>query len=418
MNRLVLAGLIAALAAPVAAGPRGAGLFRLGVWVGADPYAWKHLPGKDSASTIRAICSELGTAGMNTVWVSGFDGWSAKPQLFATWLDAAREAGLGVVFQGSGGPYALKKGDPDLGRHASDEVIPAYLEIARTHGGHPALLAYVPVEEIGDNVEHGEMPTVLALDQVARAVAAVDPVHPVITVHIAAWINVLRAEVKVRGSRLAIACADLYPFTHVHDWSHPSVSWKTDEEATAAVLSTVREHVALAATVQAPFWLFAQGFGSTWVRKGLGRRANMKMPTPAQIRFQVFAPLVAGARGVLFFSYYSTPEPPDEDRKNLAAWESNDGLVGFDGRPTSAYEELQTVARRLRPELARLGRIGPAGEPIESAMVVGRLFTDPADGSRFVVLPGLMNMPMSAANSSPRRSSALMARIFAACPQS
>lgn len=98
--------------------------FVLGAWVGADPYAWGDIRGMGSNSreTIDAIAADM---------------------------EAGERHGLKVVIQGSGDPYVIPQ-DPDVGRLTRNTVIPLWEEIATRFRSHPALLAYCPVEEIGD----------------------------------------------------------------------------------------------------------------------------------------------------------------------------------------------------------------------------------------------------------------------------
>ena len=210
--------------------------FRIGAWVGADSHAWGDLRGMgdDSNATIDAICRDLAELNCNTVWVSGFAPSFAEKPMIGTWLDAARKHGLRVVVQGSGFPYSIPKGEESLLERTRAEVIPFWEDVARTHLKHPALLAYCPVEEIGETIPLD------ALAEVGRAVAKVDPDHPVVTIHIAAWIEMAREEAKRRGGNLKTLIADLYVFTDVHDWSDPNSSWKTPDDATRGLLEWTR----------------------------------------------------------------------------------------------------------------------------------------------------------------------------------
>ena len=67
-------------------------------------------------------------------------------------------------------------------------------------------------------------------------------------------------------------------------------------------------------------------------------------PTEAQIRWQVFASLAYGAKGVIYFCYWN---PPD------GGMVKNGGIITTDGRRTRHYEH----ARRLNGELQRLGPV-------------------------------------------------------------
>ncbi len=365
--------------------------FFLGVWVGADAFAWGDLKGmgKDSASTIQAICKDLADIGCNVVWVSGFAPFFAEKPLMKTWLDTAQKHGLRVVLQGSGFPYCIPKGEEEVLARTRQEVIPFWEDIARTYRAHPALLAYCPVEEIGDNVELGEAPTVEALAEVGQAVAKVDPEHPVVTIHIAAWINVARKEVELRQRRLGILIADLYVFTHVHEWSDPNSAWKTAEDATKGFLDWTQQYAALAASARVPLWMFGQANETIWTRKLNGRlesKKNFKMPGEVEMRFQVWAALLSGAKGLLLFPYTSNPQPPEETRATLEEWEYGIGMRTLEGKPTASHAGLRAVGQKFKQDWPLMGRLEPTGDPIEIDMVVGRRFRDPQDNSGHVML--------------------------------
>lgn len=65
-------------------------------------------------------------------------------------------------------------------------------------------------------------------------------------------------------------------------------------------------------------------------------------PTADQIRWQIYATLAYGAKGVLYFCYY-TPLSPE--------FPKGGAIIGRDGRPTRHYEQ----ARQLNCELKNLG---------------------------------------------------------------
>ncbi|MBI2193444.1 MAG: hypothetical protein HYU36_15825 [Planctomycetes bacterium] len=366
--------------------------FYLGAWVGADLFAWGDLlgMGEDSASTIDAISADLASLGCNAVWVAGFAPWFAETPRIGLWLDTAEKHQLKAVIQGSGFPYAIPKGEERLLARTRSEVVPFWKSVARQWGRHPALLAYCPVEEIGDNVEKGETVTLDALAEVGRAVARIDPVHPVTTIHISTWFNVAKKEAEIRGRDLRVLVMDLYVFTHVHDWSLPVNTWATPDEATRGYLEWTGRHVRLARSAGVPLWVFAQANETTWVRKLGGARPesrpNFRMPTPPEMSFQVWAAILAGAKGVFFFPYNSTPEPPPDSQANLEEWEHGVGMRTLQGEPTASHEGLARVGQKVREYLNLLGRLVPESEVSEIEKILARTFRDPRGDDRFLVL--------------------------------
>lgn len=364
--------------------------FRLGVFVGADPVGWGDLPGKDSLSGIEGICADAAERGLNAVWVSGFDGNFAKEDLIGVWLGAAEKKGLKVVLQGSAPPYAIPKGDPKMGEIARKEVAPTWRRLAKRWGSHPALMAYSPVEEIGDNVEAGETPTLDGLAAVGRAVAQVDKAHPVVTTHIAAWEAVAAAEARLRRENLGALVVDLYVFSQWHDWIDPTskTAWKSPEEGAQAYLDFNRRYAELASLSGVPFWIIAQGFSSIWTRKIEGRvesRPNTRAPTAAETRFQVWASILSGAKAVFFFTYQSFQEPSADSKATLEEWETNVGLRTLKGEETEALKELGAVGRRLKVSYPLLGRLEPEADAVTEGDILARRFKDSSNGRIYAV---------------------------------
>lgn len=383
----LLAGLALAALAPASTAAEPAP-FYLGFMVGADPVGWGDLPGKDSKSGIEGILDDAARMGLNAIWVTGFDGNYAKEELIPLWLDGARARGLKVALQGSAPPYAIPKGDPEMAKLTREQVLPTWRRLARRWGRHPALLAYSPVEEIGDNADEGSTPTLDLLAEVGRAVAQVDPRHPVTTTHIAMWYPVAEAETRIRKADLRVLVADLYVFTAVHDWTPETSSWRTPEAATAGYLDWNKRYADLARSAKVPFWIVAQGFASDWTRRIGGKvesRPNSRMPTTAEMSFQVWAAILSGTKGVVFFTYQSFREPGEEAKATLEEWETDVGLRTLRGEETTAFKGLAAVAARLKGRHDLVGRLVPAGDARAEGDLMARRFTDPADGSRYDV---------------------------------
>ncbi len=362
--------------------------FYAGVWTGADPVKWGYLPGTSSESGIQDICADLHKNGFNAVWVSGFDGKYADVPLMQTWLDASKDHGLKTVLQGNGGNYAIQKDvvEPDMLQHLETEVIPSWRTAAKTVGEHPALLAYVPVEEITDDIENGDTSTLKALAKLGNSVEEVDPHHPVITVHIPSWFAIARAEVELRGKKTGVLVTSLYPFINISDWSDPNIPWKTPEEATHGFLESAWRYSTLGRTTQIPTWIMAQGFGSVIVRKKEGQRENHILPSPAQIRFQIWASIITGAKGIFFFTYHSFPELPDEIKERTTEWELDTGLYTLDGKATGTYQALAETIKRLNPYFDLIGRLQPDSDMGEVAhLLISRVFYDPKTQNRYVI---------------------------------
>ncbi|MBI4613068.1 MAG: hypothetical protein HY720_05610 [Planctomycetes bacterium] len=380
--------------------------FFIGTFVGANVFEWGDLraaPG--GPADLPGIVDDLADRGLNAVWVTGFDGGMyGDISLMRVWLDAAGRRGVKVVLQGSGVPYVIQRQGAEVAdetlRAAREEVAPAWAAVARTYGRHPALLAYSPVEEIGDNVELGENQTLRALAEVARAVAEVDPLHPTTTIHIASWSNVAIEEARLRRDgpgRIRVIVYDNYPFSHpIPDWadvSDPALAAATPAEAVSMYVEFLDRWVAIGRDANVPVWVMAQGHSSTWTRVLDGvpvTRALSRAPTEAEMRLQIWAAVLAGAKGIFFFQYHSSPRFPPEIEATLQEWEVGTGLRTLDGEATPSYEALAVIATSLKPHLDRIGRLEPDGGPAMGVDrvpgVLARGFRDPANGTRWVVV--------------------------------
>ncbi len=371
--------------------------FLLGAMVGADPFAWHDLQPSAQLATISDVVGDLARRGFGAVWVTGFDGHNADLPLIPVWLEAAERHCLRVVVEGSGGPFAIHKTSNANAAatlaHARAEVIPTWRGIARQWGRHPNLLAYCPVEEIGDNVEAGESPTLSALAEVGRAVAEEDPVHPVTTIHVASWVSVAAAEARMRGPNLKALVADVYPFMASSDWtataSDPRLSWRTPDEQTRGYLTWMGRHADIARAAGVPFWVFAQAFSGTWYRRiaeKVESRPLFVMPDLARMRFQIWAAALLGARGVFLFVYQSTGPFPEDVLSTLEEWEYDVGMRTTGGQATEALQGATLVARRMAPLLPLLGRVQVEGAIVEDGPVLARGATDPVSQRRYVLL--------------------------------
>jgi hypothetical protein len=148
--------------------------------------------------------------------------------------------------------------------------------------------------------------------------------------------------------------------------------------------------------------MFVQANETTWVRKIEGKlqsRKNFKMPGTAEMRFQVWASILSGAKGVLFFPYTSQPQPPAEDRQRLDEWEYGTGMRSLDGQPSASHAGFAVFGPRLKDRVALLGRLEPQGESSEAEMVIGRRFRDSKTDRAYVIL---MNRDLSRARKAPQ----------------
>lgn len=360
--------------------------FYLGVAVDADPSKWGDLP-KDGRFTIEGICGDLGSLGVNALWVSGFDGRRADRAQMGRWLECARNYDMKVAIQGSAMDYTMKKGVSVVEQetHLKLHAAPAWQEIAKRFKRHYSLLAYVPVEGITDSAEEGAGPTLQLLNQLAVMINELDPVHPVVALHDAKQPQVLELEAGIRKRSLKAQAAFIRPFAYSNDWDNES--WKTEEAATNGLLELAQERVRTATTAGVPFWLVAQGFGSVLTQKWVGQWNHFRLPGKEEIAAQVWTAILAGAKGIIFESYQSSQEPADPEKARIEQWEVRTGLRALNGETTAAYTGLQDVLKALSRHLKIIGSFKPDGK-IEALRprVIARRFRAPQGKAYAVVL--------------------------------
>jgi hypothetical protein len=170
--------------------------------------------------------------------------------------------------------------------------LPTVREHVRALRSHPALLAWY----LYDEPEPGVLDRV---QQGYHLVRELDPDHPTITVHVS----------PEAGARFApytdIFAVDPYPVPNLP-------------------LSVVWSHVSRSRVVvgpQKPVWAVIQAFAQS------GPRRPSRYPTPVELRNMVYQAIVAGATGIMYFSY---------------AWEGN-----LEDRDPALWAALGPINREL-----------------------------------------------------------------------
>jgi hypothetical protein len=113
-------------------------------------------------------------------------------------------------------------------------------------------------------------------------------------------------------------------------------------------------------------WLIPQAF--SWRS---GQTATLRMPDPAEIRYDVFNAIGAGANGFLFFIYNDTCTYLDY---SLRGEEFDDTLVDPWGNPHPTYEALGELSRLLVPAMpALLDAVEPTDHPLKVEYAADKL---------------------------------------------
>ena len=317
--------------------------FPFGVYIGGNaPVPTLQEKGVPVEEQVEAACADLEAHHFNCVWPNNL-----SPKYLDAWLASAEKHGLRVIPQGGGMPmYLLNAGwwkdrwEPAIEK----QVKPFYRDVAQKYRDNRTLLAYSIVEEIPP-----DSPFFPHIAAITREMATLDPNHPVIVLYnrVTAAARAAR-EVKPRAIGY-----DIYPF-----FATPSgpQTWPAQrsfyERQIARFYQAARE-------CNAPLWVMAQAWSSRAVNdKGETTKWLMSRPTPAQMRYQIWAALFQGAKGVFFYSY----QGPTGPKKG----QLDEHLRDCRGQPLEHYEEAAQVTRQLdpiKPLLLRLD-VAPADRQV------------------------------------------------------
>ncbi len=194
---------------------------------------------------------------------------------------------------------------------------------------HPRLLAWYGRDEPQDCLAY--------LDN-KRAANAADPNHP-----LASAFNQMQVA-KLLGPYMELMMLDPYS-VFKPDRSVEALAFHADLIRNAKQYCQDRK-----------VWLIPQAF--SWRN---GTTTTMRMPDPAEARFDVFNAIGAGANGFLFFIYNDTCTYLDNSRRGE---EFDDTLVDPWGNAHPTYEALSDLSRTLVPALpALLDAVAPAAAP-------------------------------------------------------
>jgi hypothetical protein len=312
---------------------------------------------------------EIKEANFTVAMRAGGQGYTAEQN--RQMLDYCQQVGLKAIVADGRIPFAIG-GNADAARAAKAAIDAA----VKDYADHPALLAYYIVDEPGAGAFPG-------LGEVVGYLKEKDPKHP-------GYINLLPTygrDFNVLGTKtydqyVRSFVAQVKPAMISYD--HYNLTANGDRADFFENLATVRQ-VALEANT--PFWnivLAVQHFA-------------YRNLTEAELRFEAMQTLAYGARGLLWFTYWS---PAETD--SSAKWEH--ALINPDGSRDPHYDmvkrinaEVLAIAKELRgaksvavhepPAKPTTAPITPADSPIRvtSAQLTVGVF-ETKDGKHFALL--------------------------------
>lgn len=222
----------------------------------------------DRAATIPAPLEAIRAAGFNTVYPTF--------NLSQCWLDRLHEYGLRII------------------------ACPATAKDAQEFASHPALLAYDVIDEPDSDGNLSAYPARFdAFERIRSAIREYDPVRPVYVNNVA-WIIPPNLEWWIKWQRTGdIACHDNYPVEHWSGDRSASGFLPPVAQHSLSYVTGIPESVSLSVKVteeKKPVWFIAQAFAD-------GPQGRWAYPTPQQLRAMVYAALVHGATGLVYFTF-------------------------------------------------------------------------------------------------------------------
>ncbi len=362
--------LLSAVTAPVAAETKGQPnplreVFPYGVYAGGNNPEYR--PDTDKAALgamIDRVCKDLAAHHMNCAWVNNLV-WGNLP----LWLEAGRKRGVRIIPQGGGPPAFVRpqwfKDKADFARR----VEPFYQKSAKQYRNHPALLAWSLTEE------NRAVPWFYeAIAELTKKMARWDPRHPMITLDnkaSSAWVNaqVVRPKALARDVYVFFADGLNGPYTPIGARSLLTRECARFREA--------------AEQIDAVFWIMGQAMRITNYH-GKGRTSPAyRMPTPAEIRWQVWTAVQQGAKGFFYFFYRGQPGPGERG-------EFIEGLRDRRGQETPQYRMAAEIGQQLKllaPVLLQLDVAPPHRSVIywENTPVSAQTFVHRKTGQRFLI---------------------------------
>jgi hypothetical protein len=257
------------------------------------------------AETTTERYKQIADAGFN--WVLGGNGVS-NPGPSKAMLEAARKNKLKALVLDDR-VYGGKPGGVDA--------------VVKEYGDSPALEGFLVKDEPNTSEFPALRDTVAALKKAdGNRLAFINllPTYasvaqlgaPTYEEYVKQYLDVVKPEVL---------CFDHYPFT------------SSGERADYLENLEIIRRQALSARI--PFWLFIQSEGI---------EGAYRSPTETELRIQVFTALAYGARGILYFTYW-TPESGGGEKHF-------DGILTREGKTRAHYEWVKRLHEEIRPTLA------------------------------------------------------------------
>jgi hypothetical protein len=279
---------------------------------------------------------DLGDHGFNLV----FPCWTPHDHR-QIMLDEAQKNGIKAILHLDEINSLITSGEAgdkeDLFQVASDAI--------KDYKDHPAVAGYYMIDEPSNAPDVAQR-----IARARKVLEAVDPKHPGFSCLLGGYEDLLKAV------DYQVLLIDIYPL---------SPNWSGDWSGYIGQLERGQKNAG-----ERPLWVILQAFGKP--------NNSWKIPTPEEIRAQVWFALAHGAKGIVYFIYQSTAGFQGEWLQGMVDMDLKpmDGRLDEVGRINAHVTRLAPTLLKLRPADFKL--------PDMPASVLAKGFTD--GKVRYVIL--------------------------------
>lgn len=371
--------------------------FPTGVYWGWEQNAeGARVAGLEKWAFVRKTCELLPKHGIDTFWVVNIELADLKQLLKITRpLGLKVLPGLAEIEPRNLVRFNLTPKDPDFVPKALDfykTFIPQMVkEVGEDREG---ILAWIVIDEPDEQM-------LKLVEPVRQLFAQADPNRPATLV--STWS--VTPDV-IAQTRLQTFCIDVYPFFGPKAPSGPH----TTEASQNYFSSNVFKTVAAAGKDDRIAWAMPQSYAEIqgpWKRgadgvpvAAPGSFINWRMPTPGEMRWQIWESLRAGVKGVIFFPLFISyqadlpvPAAPTDPIFKPALVDKPTrveelGLLNNQHKPTRQFLAISETFRAVAPHKELLRRLKPSQSAWLSAGKGAQVstFTDPASNEEYAVV--------------------------------
>lgn len=300
---------------------------------------------------------------------------------------------IGVNFLGQLSPFVTTRIAGKVTAEEISDIAAASINIIKDL---PGLSAYVLIDE----PQKHEFP-IMSLMQ--KEIAIVDPAHPSLIVT-----QPRNTEVVIRKTQFPISVVDVYPFFGPDSPNGPN----TVRDSQRYYYNVTHQVANLATEYNKKAWIMPQVFSEIWgpwyydsnmnVVIEPGSYYNWRMPTIAEVKWQIWQGVAAGMKGIIFYVTFPTPNNrvPGESFKGTTgdpSWPkvhkelntgAGSGLLNIDGSPTPQLLAAGEEFGKLKVQKDLLGRLKLLGYPLVFADDPFNVncFEDPLNGRRYAAV--------------------------------